>query len=486
LVGASAARFAVIYGCYWWNRRRYDLEKLGPTWGSRAMPIFDIFSPEGKMDDWIEEQCRDPAKPDRFRTVVNMGPFVDGSQIVLVNDADAIATALENPASFPKVPMSLDGLKALIGEGLATSEGELWHRNRKLLTPLFHFAALREAFPCIIDNTVAFCDRMEQQIDASPNKQAIVTRIPFNDLALRIVIDNAFSGEFDPHWMEDAWTVAVRRAMDCQMISFLLGPLGRFISRQYVHLKVGQISDKIKGVVHKRKQLAAEASPKPSSRRDLVSLLMDTEGMADQQRVDESLTFLFAGHDTTSNLIGWALYLLSKHPDKQRLGQAEADLVLGGRAVEQADLPKLQYTKWIIKETLRMKPPVMLLDRLCREELKVADVTLPKGTIVWLGFFFVANDERHFDSPNVFMPERWDETTDTQTGANARHPYAYTPFSAGPRNCIGQKFALMEVQVVLASILQRFHVSLAGQDRVTRVLQGTTAPMNLMLRLTKR
>jgi cytochrome P450 len=210
---------------------------------------------------------------------------------------------------------------------------------------------------------------------------------------------------------------------------------------------------------------------------DLLSMLINVryedtgEGMSDQQLRDEVMTMFLAGHETTANTLTWVWYLLSQHPEIEARLHAELDDVLGGRAPTFADLDTLAYTRMVIEETLRMYPAVWMTGRQSIEEDVIGGYTIPADSMLMLSFYFMHHDPTYWDEPEVFRPERFSEG-----GAQDRPRWAYLPFGGGPRVCIGQHFALMEAQLVLALIAQRYAPRLVPGQPIDLRLMGTLQP----------
>jgi cytochrome P450 len=199
---------------------------------------------------------------------------------------------------------------------------------------------------------------------------------------------------------------------------------------------------------------------------DLLSMLLAArdeetgEGMTDEQIRDEAMTILLAGHETTAVLLTWTFYLLSTHPEVARRHQAELAAVLGGRPPEFADLANLPYNRMIVDEALRLYPPAWVLARTPLVDDVVGDYRIPKGVSVYLSPFITHRHPDFWENPEGFDPERF-----TPERSAGRPRYAYFPFGGGPRMCIGNNFALMEAQLILATIAQRYRLDLAAGYR---------------------
>jgi cytochrome P450 len=211
----------------------------------------------------------------------------------------------------------------------------------------------------------------------------------------------------------------------------------------------------------------------------LLSTLLaarDTEGdgtvMSDQQVRDELITIFLAGHETTANALTWAWYLLAQHPVVEAKLHAEIDSTLAGRPPTVSDLPRLPYTESVLRETMRLYPPVPLLVRRNIEEYSIAGYTLPEHTLIMFSSWLIQRDARFYPAPERFDPDRW-----TPKFRASLPRFAYFPFGGGPRLCIGEPFAWMEGTLVLAALGQKCRFRLApGHPPVTWKLSTTLRP----------
>ena len=188
----------------------------------------------------------------------------------------------------------------------------------------------------------------------------------------------------------------------------------------------------------------------------------DGNGLTDQEIQDEVDTFMFEGHDTTTSGMCWTLYCLAKHPEHQDKVREEVRNVLMGRDwLEYDDLKELKYTQWCIKEALRLYPPVFVISRKATKNLELDGHQIPEGMQVNIDIRSIHHNADTWENPTKFDPLRFHPSN-----TEGRHPYAYIPFSGGQRNCIGQNFALNEQKVVIASIVNRFKISLVEGHKV--------------------
>lgn len=216
----------------------------------------------------------------------------------------------------------------------------------------------------------------------------------------------------------------------------------------------------VQGLIQERRQRAIE-------RGDVLSLLLlarDEEtgqGMSDQQVRDEVMTLLFAGHETTSNLLAWTWFLLATHPEVEQRLQAELDAVLGGRLPTVEDLAHLPYGHRVLEETLRLYPPAWSLARKALVDDKVGGYVLPASTIILMSPYVTHRHPAFWEEPERFDPDRF-----TPERVAVRPRYAYFPFGGGPRQCIGNTFALMEAHLILATVAQRYRLRLVPDHPV--------------------
>jgi len=381
----------------------------------------------------------------------------------------------------------------LFGNGLLTSDGEFWRRQRRLSNPAFH----RESIARYAEITV------EEAANLSESWKTGETRNIHNDMmnvTLRIVLRSLFGTHLAEHMkiIEPALEAIMASSTGFNSIAFFLRIPTPARKRHF--LGVEQLNKVVYELIARgrEKLKSAEASTQGTNAqtmgaqtmgaqsggaptgapKDLLTLLLsarddDGNSMSDQQLRDEVITILLAGHETTALNLSWSWYLLAGHPEVERKLHAELDAVLGGRLPTASDIPKLQYTDKIIRETLRLYPPAWRIFRQTEEAFQVGDYTLPAGSNIVLSQWVTQRDPRWFPEPDRFIPERWNEE------AAAKVPrFAYFPFGGGPRVCIGAGFAMMEATLLLATIAQRFRMHLAPNQRITPMPSITLRPRN--------
>lgn len=367
----------------------------------------------------------------------------------------------------------------LFGNGLLTSDGDFWRRQRKLSNPAFH----RESLVRYADITTEEATRLLQ---GWKNGE---TRNIHNDMmnvTLHIVLRSLFGSDLGESMkvIEPALDAIMVSSSGFHSIAFFLGLPTPTRARHFravreinrvVYALIARGRDKLKG---SETRASNSGQQNAGSAKDLLTLLLtardeDGNSMSDQQLRDEVITLLLAGHETTALNLSWTWFLLAQHPEVEEKLRAELDAVLGGRLPGAADLPKLQYTDRVIREALRLYPPAWRILRRTEEPFAVGDYVLPAGSNIVLSQWVTQRDLRWFSEPESFYPDRWSEET------VAKLPrFAYFPFGGGPRVCIGAGFAMMEATLLLATIAQRFRLLLAPNQRIEPLASITLRPKN--------
>jgi cytochrome P450 len=342
----------------------------------------------------------------------------------------------------------------LVGNGLVTSEGDFWRRQRRLAQPAFH----RSRVEAYARTMVAYAERMLAgwsaglTLDAHEEMMAL-TRV--------VVAQTLFSTDVsnDSREIGDALSRLVRPFASQATLKWILD--NRLPTP--AHLRFNRDVRKIDRFVYR---LIEERRASGEDTGDLLSMLLaaqdeDGSGMTDKQLRDELMTIFLAGHETTALALTWAWYLLAQNPEAESRLAAELDEVLEGRAPTVEDLPRLRYADWVIKESMRLYPPAWAVGRECVRECEVGGYRVAEGMQVFGFQWVIQRDPRWFTDPLVFRPERWGEESISRLPK-----YAYFPFGGGPRLCIGNYFATMEAVLILSTIAQRFRLRLAPGHEV--------------------
>ena len=378
--------------------------------------------------------------------------------VYFIYNPDDIETLLTTNARSYRKAESLRSpfFRRLVGNGLVTSEGEFWRRQRRLAQPAFH----RQRISSYGETMVQYAQRM---LDTWRHGEQRDLSRDMTRLTLEVVVKTLFNADVS----RDADHIG-------QVLTGLVKPFASQATLKWIldnrlptpeHRRYFNAVSEIDRIVFR---IIAERRASGYDEGDLLSMLLqaqDDDGtrMSDAQLRDEVMTLFLAGHETTALALSWSWYLLALHPEAEKKFHDELDEVLGGRVPDVSDLPKLKYTDMIVKEVMRLYPPAFAVGREAIEETELGGFPVPKGTQVFAFQWVTQRDSRYFDEPAAFKPERW------ANGMSEQLPkYAYFPFGGGPRQCIGNYFALMEIVLLLATIGQRFRFSLV--DKKVEVL----------------
>ena len=361
----------------------------------------------------------------------------------------------------------------VLGKGLLTSEGDFWLRQRRLIQPVFQKSHVASYAADMVELT-------QQRLATWQAGQTRDVHAELMALTLAIAARTMFHEQ-----VEEAAGVA--QAMHVMQEHFIsrsarLVPLPLWLPTPgniRVRRAVRRLDDILFRFIRRRRE-----SP-DGQKNDLLSLLLqardegDGQGMTDKQLRDEAMTLFLAGHETTALALSWIWFLLATHPEEARKLQSEVDDVLQGRAATADDWPRLRYAEWISLEAMRLFPPAYVVGREAIVDTTLGGYRLPRGTTVLMSQWVVQRDERFFEAPEAFQPERWREEE-----ARKIPKYAYFPFGGGPRLCIGNSFAMMEMALILATIAQRFDFTLQEGVKVRphptftlRIEPGIPAPV---------
>ncbi|HZZ80855.1 MAG TPA: cytochrome P450 [Gemmataceae bacterium] len=353
----------------------------------------------------------------------------------------------------------------ILGNGLLTSEGDFWLRQRRLIQPVFSRTRIAGYGPAMVEIT--------QRLIANwkPGEQRDI-HVEMMRVTLDIAAKTLFGAEVGDQAHAIAEALEVAQGNFLERFNSLL-PLPMWVptpANLRMRRAVKRLNDVIYSIIQQRRQ-------NPADRGDLLSLLLqardedDGTGMNDKQLRDEAMTLFLAGHETTALTLSWAWYLLANHPEAEAKLASELDAVLGGRAPTVDDWPKLKFTEMVALESMRLYPPAYVIGREALIDLDIGGYHVPKGTTVLMPAWVVHRDARWYDEPERFRPERWGKER-----VKSMPKFAYFPFGGGPRVCIGQQFAMMELILILATIGQRFRFRMQAGRTVTPLAFFTLRP----------
>jgi cytochrome P450 len=389
----------------------------------------------------------------RFGDVVRfrLGPKV----LHLAAHPDAVRHVLqERMEVYDKETRSSGKIRGLTGLGLLTASGDLWRRQRRLIQPGFRPAAVAGFVERMTAATAGRLERWERQArEGAPLDLASeMMRLTYT-IAGRTLFGSDVSG--DAEAVEEA--MAVLLAHTWRRLERIVDPPGWLPSPG--NRRFRKALAVIDGVVYR---IIAErrARGEGSWPDDLLTILLrarDEEtglGMSDGQLRDEAVTLLLAGHETTANALAWTFHLLSRHPETLETLRAEVLAVLGDRAPEPEDLRSLPFTEQVLRESMRLYPPIWALERRAVAEDELGGYRIPKGSTVVLSPWVTHRHPDFWENPEKFDPGRF-----SGEGSEGRPPLAYIPFGAGPRFCVGGHFAMVEALVVTAMVARRWRLS---------------------------
>jgi cytochrome P450 len=389
-----------------------------------------------------------------------------GWPTLLVSDLPAIERILvEDHRSFVKNRFFWRNVTAVFGEGLLTSEGETWHRQRRLAAPVFAGRQLLAYHSAM----VAFTRKM---LDGWKDGEIFDIHPEMMGLTLRIAAKTLFDSEVE----RDI------RDIDHALNDLIVEVASRWKRPIFVpdaiplpgHLRYRRAIRTIDGVVSS--MIAERRASGLENRNDFLSRLMaarDEAGrsMSDTLLRDEAITILLAGHETTALALSWTCFLLGQHPEAQARLAAEIVEVVGDRPATADDIPHLKFTESVVMEAMRLYPPAWAVGRESTRPVELGGYSFPTGTTILIIPWVLHRNSRYFSEPEAFRPERW-------MGNVARElpRFAYMPFGGGPRICIGQRFAMIEAILVLTTIAQRFSVEWQTHRKVTPFPSITLRP----------
>lgn len=384
----------------------------------------------------------------------------------VINHPDDVKRVLvSNHRNYTK-GLGLDRVRILLGNGIMTSEGEFWRRQRYMMQPTFHRRVIA-GFASLID--AANERTLSRWAELAARGETLNVTEEMSELTLDIVLRSIFGTDFDrltAEHGENPFAVVTREPARDLRFAYRFRSLGKLIA----------------ALAQRRRAQAEEHF-------DYLAMLMAArdkesgDAMNERELIDEVMTLVVAGHETTASALNWTWYLLSQHPAVEKRLHAEVDaapaLAPGAPPLDLASLDALPYSRQVCDEALRLYPPGWLLSRRSVEADELAGFTLPAGTDVLLSPYVLHRHPRYWLEPDAFRPERFDAEHEAE-----RPRFAYMPFAAGPRHCIGETFALFEMQMHLCKAARRFRLALSNPEPLeleAQVNLRTAKPIHMRL-----
>ncbi|XP_005177401.2 probable cytochrome P450 4d14 [Musca domestica] len=464
---------------------------IGDSWvalGNNTSNVFNLFATLGQ----------------KYGKVFRVWLF---NELMLVTkDVKFFETILSSQGFISKA-FIYDMLSPWLGDGLLLSSGSKWHSRRKMLTPTYHFKILEQFVEVFDQQSRVLVKRLYNVADG----KTALDMFPVICLtALDIITETAkgvkVNAQDHPEFpyaksVKDATNVIATRAMkpvQYFQLGFLLTAFPSYLKLRKSIQVMHEFTDKV--IADRKRKLESgfnsKAGPLPSAdivddigqkkRMTFLDVLLQSNingrPLTHEEIREEVDTFMFEGHDTTTSGISHCLYLLSRHPHIQQKVLQEISDVMGEnveKRITMRELQDLKYLEAVIKETLRLYPSVPIIARYTDKDVEVDGQIIPAKSTVTLLVYALARDPDIFPNPDEFIPDRF-----FSYQAEKYNPFAYTPFSAGPRNCIGQKFAILEMKTTISMILRQFELLPLGAEVVPQmnmILRSATG-INLGLR----
>ena len=407
----------------------------------------------------------------RFETLGDIYYVPNADGLYVIRHPEHIREVLvTNAHCYAKTHSAFIRLGRVLGQGLLNSDGEVWRRHRRMIQPTFHKERLHVYSHMMVQEATDMIERWRdgRQIDLGAELTRLTLRIVSRSLfshevgddmgaitsAVTVLQDSFSQPDFLPRWMPSPRRTKAQRA---------LRSIDQVMYRLIASRRNGTRSD----VVHEHGEAA-----------DLLQRLIDARdeegdgaGLSDKEIRDQLVTFFIAGHETTSHALTWIFYLLSQHQDVTAKLHDEIKRVLGSRPPRFEDFDFLPYTEQIVKESMRLYPPVFAIARKAIADSQIGGYFVPAGSEVAIWIYMAHHDPRWFPRPEAFEPARFTDRESLQTMKNA-----YLPFGLGSRTCIGKTFATIEAVLILATVAQRYRLSLVPNHPITLKPRVTLTP----------
>lgn len=374
----------------------------------------------------------------------------------LINHVDTVGEILRQPQAFNKKNAGYWRLARFLGDGLLVSEDDVWKKRRRLLQPIFHRQLLKEATPLVVDSTISMIEQWQSRY--IPQKQKFNMTKEMLTLVLSISSKMIFNEDLDNQVSDIIkWTTRAHRIVTTSII------INRFVptwnSIQFYHA-LENMEKLARNLIHKRKNNMSDKS-------DLLNLMLNAqdeetgEKLSEAAIINEIKTFLVTGHETAGYALTWIFSTLIKHPEILERVTQEVQSVLGDRKATFDDVAKLEYTRRVIEETLRIYPPIWVFTRKNVEDLPIDGYKIPARSNLIICPYILHRHPAHWPSPEKFDPDRF-----LPENVAKRPKMSYLPFGAGPRVCIAGSFAMMKLPLIIATVLQRVDI----QSKTKRAL----------------
>uniref|UniRef100_A0A8D1EZE9 unspecific monooxygenase n=1 Tax=Sus scrofa TaxID=9823 RepID=A0A8D1EZE9_PIG len=430
-------------------------KKLGIP-GPKPLPYFGSVLEYRKGMWHFDNKC--------FKKYGKMWGFYDGRQPVLaMRDPEMIKAVLVKECYSAFTNRRNFGPAGVMKNAISVAKDEQWKRVRTLLSPTFTSGKLKEMFPIIAQ----YGDMLVRNLRKEAEKgNSINTKEIFGAYSMDVITSTAFGVNVDSlNNPRDPFVQYARKLLrfdflDPFILSIILFP---FLSPFFEVLDITLFPrSSVKFFTQSVKRMKESRLKDQQMRRvDLLQLMINSQNsketdahkaLSDQELVAQSIIFIFAGYETTSSSLSFLAYILATHPDVQQKLQEEIDATFPSKALPSYDsLAQMEYLDMVVNEILRLYPIAARLERVCKKDVEIHGVSVPKGTVMMVPVFSIHRDPELWPEPEEFRPERF-----SKKNKDTINPYTYLPFGTGPRNCIGMRFALMNMKLALVRVLQNF------------------------------
>ncbi|KAJ3632246.1 hypothetical protein MTP99_009263 [Tenebrio molitor] len=448
----------------WFRQKNKNKDFYKNIPGPPPLPIFGNILEIGSTTTFIDVMLNF-AKKYGGVLLLHGGPI---RKTLLVSDYKFLECVLSSTKILNKTE-DYDFFRPWLGTGLLTSDGPKWKKHRRILTPAFHFQILEQ----FIDVFESGGNTLIQKLEKEVGKKS-VDIYPFVTLCtLDIICETAMGTKINAQEnsdseyvrsVKDMCRIIIERSFSFLQLFDLTYPLTKNYYVEKKALKV--LHQHTNSVITKRRgELKNPATKKtqvddfgPKIKKAFLDLILDAKvdgrSLTQEEIREEVDTFMFEGHDTTASAISFAIFCLANHPEVQAKALEEQRELFGSNkkpSPTYADLQSMKYLEQVIKETLRLYPSVPFYGRKTNEAVKFNGSIIPEGVTITLFAYAIHRDPKYFENPEQFNPSRFEKI-------DGKLPYCFIPFSAGPRNCIGQKFAMLEMKSTLSKIIRKFEL----------------------------
>lgn len=415
-----------------------------------------------------------------------MWGFYDGRQPVLaITDPEMIKTVLVKECYSVFTNRRFLGPVGLMKNAISVAEDENWKRMRTLLSPTFTSGKLKQMFPIISHYGDVLVRNLRKEAEKG---KPISLKDIFGAYSMDVITSTSFGVNIDSlNNPQDPFVENIKKLLrfsflDPFIISIILFPcLNTVFEALNIFIFPKHITDFFTKSVQRMKE--NRLHDKQKHRVDFLQLMINSQNsketdshkaMSDLELVAQSIIFIFAGYETTSTSLSFLMYILATHPDIQQKLQEEIDATFPNKAPPTYDaVTQMEYLDMVLNESLRLFPVAGRIERTCKKDVEVNGVFIPKGTVVMVPSFVLHRDSAYWPEPEEFHPERF-----SKKNKDSINPYIYLPFGTGPRNCIGMRFAMMNMKLAVIRVLQNFSFKPCKETQIPLEIdsQGLTRP----------